>query len=152
MCYWKTELGESYWGLLEFYSTWCARNSVTMTPTHRFFPLSNPTKEVLTSKMMGWLKRLCDRQIHFNIFTNSLFYYVMWYVAYFQLYCCLLYVSQGLLNHHWLLLSAVPSHNRSPISLHNSSTPETWVWILVQTRIFSLKLLIYDLPDGYSES
>ena len=24
--------------------------------------------------------------------------------------------------------------------------------ILVQARIFSLKLLIYDLPDGYSES
>ena len=30
--------------------------------------------------------------------------------------------------------------------------PETRVRILVQARIFSLKLLIYDLRDGYSES
>ena len=37
MCYWKTEFGESYQGLLEFYSSWWARNSVMMTLTHRFF-------------------------------------------------------------------------------------------------------------------
>ena len=32
--------------------------------------------------------------------------------------------------------------------LDQESTPG----LLVQARIFSLKLLIYDLPDGYSES
>ena len=37
-------------------------------------------------------------------------------------------------------------------NLREKILARTRVRILVQARIFSLKLLIYDLPDGYSES
>ena len=41
---------------------------------------------------------------------------------------------------------------RSTWPSRNSSLIETRVRILVKARIFSLKLLIYELPDGYSDS
>ena len=48
MCYWKTELRESY----KFYSSWCAHNSVMMTLTHRFFPCQTRLKKFSLQKCM----------------------------------------------------------------------------------------------------
>ena len=67
MCYWKTELIESYQGFLEFYSSWCARNSVIMTPTDRFFPCQtrlkkfSPQKEIiqLGSPITSLKRKMC---------------------------------------------------------------------------------------------
>ena len=52
MCYWKTEFGEYYQWLLESYSEWCARNSVMMTPTHRFFPYQTRLKKFSLQKFL----------------------------------------------------------------------------------------------------
>jgi hypothetical protein len=52
MCYWETELGESYQGLLEFNSSRCAGNSIMMTPTHRFFPCQTRQKKFSLKKTL----------------------------------------------------------------------------------------------------
>ena len=63
MSYWKPELAESYQDLLEFYSSWCARNSVMMTPTHRFSPCQTWLKKFSLKKsdyfLVGIVKNSC---------------------------------------------------------------------------------------------
>ena len=51
MCYWKTELGESYQCLLELYYSSCLRNSIMITPTHRFFPCRIRLKKFSLQKL-----------------------------------------------------------------------------------------------------
>ena len=53
MCYWKTELGESFQDDL-FYSSSCQRKQRDDDSNPQNFPLPNAAKEVFTSKITKW--------------------------------------------------------------------------------------------------